>query len=128
MIATKKVTSLFLLCFIFSCDQNDEAVSAADLLGQMQSIDSEIKTFLRTSCNDSDQCLATAYGVKACGGPATYLVHSSNMDLDRLNSLVTQFNILNQEYNEVTGAVSDCSVETAPVLECASGNCQVVSD
>lgn len=44
--------------------------------------------------------------------------------LSRLNQMVNELNAI---YNELTGAISDCSIVTKPEVECVSGNCAAVT-
>ncbi len=124
----KKILFILTL-FFFSCGSDDSnSRTPQEILSDMEIIDAEISFMLITSCNGNDECRATAYGVKACGGPVKYLIHSTNMDMDRFNLLVETYNELNAAYNEATSAISDCSLEVQPNVECVSGDCQVVGD
>lgn len=124
----KKVTLILTLIICFSCstdDCGDCPVTPEEMLARMQAIDAEIDAMLSTSCGSGGTCMATAYGSKACGGPVKYIVHSTNMDMIRFNSLVNEYTELNKEYNIATEAISDCSLPGKPIVECVSGNCEV---
>ncbi|WP_462254339.1 hypothetical protein [Ekhidna sp.] len=124
----KKILLILTLCF-FSCGSDDSnSRTPQEILSDMEIIDAEINFMLITSCDDNVECRATAYGVKACGGPVEYLIHSTNMDMDRFNLLVETYNELNAAYNEATSAISDCSLEVQPTVDCVSGDCQVVGN
>ncbi|MEQ8905360.1 hypothetical protein [Ekhidna sp.] len=117
---------LFILSILllFSC--KEDSLSTDDLLGQMNSVYAEIEDLIVTSCESSDQCVATAIGVKPCGGPTRFIVHSSETDQEKLDELITRYDELNEEYNETSGIGSDCSVVTAPEIDCISGACQEI--
>ncbi len=121
-----KYILIFSLLLFFSC--KEESPTADDLLGQMNSVYAEIEDLIVTSCESSEQCVATAIGVKPCGGPTKFIVHSSETDQEKLDELVTMYNELNEEYNETSGVGSDCAVVTAPETDCISGNCQKVEN
>ncbi|WP_436517958.1 hypothetical protein [Ekhidna sp. To15] len=131
----KKFVFIASLGFAMACGEKDDCsnsadcpVSAEEILAKLEILDSRIEEMLITSCSNTEQCIATPYGAKACGGPVTYLIHSSNMDLIRLNQLVNEYNMLNAIHNDLVGAISDCSIIAKPEVECASGNCQVVEN
>lgn len=117
---------LFILpiLLLFSC--KEDSPTADDLQKQMNSVYAEIEDLIVTSCESSDQCIASAIGIKPCGGPTGYIVHSSETDQEKLDELITRYNELNEEYNETSGIGSDCAVVTAPETDCISGNCQKV--
>lgn len=121
-----KYLLIFSLLLTFSC--KEDSLTADDLLGQMNSIYGEIEELVEDSCESSDQCIATAIGVKPCGGPTKFIVHSSRTDQQELDELVEKYNELNAEYNEVNELGSDCSVVTAPEMECISGTCQEIAN
>ena len=123
-----KLIFLTLLLIFFSCKEDDSNSSPDDLLQQMESIDEQIEALLITQCSDGSQCVATPIGVKPCGGPTKFIVHSSSTDQEKLDALIEQYNELNAEYNTETNAGSDCSVVTAPEMDCISGPCQAVEN
>ncbi len=123
-----KYLLIFSMLFFLACKEEETPLSADEMLSQMEAIDTEIEAMLVTSCSSSSQCMATAYGAKACGGPVKYIVHSTEMDMPRFLLLVNRYNSLNAQYNLETGAISDCSIIVEPDVECVSGECQPVAD
>lgn len=122
----KKIFPLLLL-LAFSC--KEEAMPSADhLLEQMNTLEIQISNLLLLSCDSSDQCIATPMGIKPCGGPAKYLVHASHTDQEALDELIDQYNVLNRQYNEVSGTGSDCSIVTPPAMDCVTGNCTAMGN
>lgn len=119
-----KYLLIFPLLLVLSC--KEDAPTSDDLLSQMNSINDEIEALIITSCGSSAQCVATPMGVKPCGGPTKFIVHSNETDQEKLDVLIEKYNDLNSEYNEVNNLGSDCSVVTAPEMDCVSGNCQEI--
>ena len=119
-----KYLLIFPLLLVLSC--KEDTPTSDDLLSQMNSINDEIETLIITSCESSDHCVATPMGVKPCGGPTKFIVHSNETDQEKLDALIEKFNEVNSEYNEVNNLGSDCSVVTAPEMDCVSGNCQEI--
>ncbi|WP_425393058.1 hypothetical protein [Ekhidna sp.] len=122
----KKIAILLILPFLFSCE-DEKQTSSDDLLEQMNAVYEEIQSVIEVSCSSTSQCIATPIGVKPCGGPTRFIVHSNTTDQNELDSLVDQYNGLNARYNEVNNLGSDCSIETAPEIECVTGECQEVT-
>ena len=123
-----KLIFLTLLLIFFSCKEDNSNSSPDDLLQQMESIDEEIEALLITQCSDGSQCVATPIGVKPCGGPTRFIVHSDATDQAKLDALIEEYNELNAKYNEMNNLGSDCSVVTAPEMDCISGTCQAVEN
>ncbi|MEO9482612.1 MAG: hypothetical protein ABJG47_04175 [Ekhidna sp.] len=116
------------ICLAFGCKEESAPPTSAELLNQMEIINDQIEAMLSTSCSASSQCMVSAFGAKPCGGPWKYIIHSTNMNLQKFRSLLVQYNSLNAQYNEVAGIGSDCSIANKPEVECVSGNCQEVTN
>lgn len=93
---------------------------------RLEEIMIEIETLIADkSCSDQGACQVIAYGAKACGGPAGYLVYASgNVDEQQLEDLVDAYTELQIEMIEAYNLSSDCSLPTEPSPECLSGQCQ----
>ena len=115
------------MCLLLSCKEESTS-TPDDLMSQMNAVYGQIENMIQTTCTSSDQCVATAIGVKPCGGPTKYIVHSSATNQENLDELVEQYNELNTQYNEATEAGSDCAFVTPPPMDCISGECQAVTD
>lgn len=121
MTAMKSIfAGLFLLIFITSC--YDEELTAEELQAEMSRISTEIDELISMDCTNAT-CNATPIGVKACGGPTHYIIHSSKTPQNKLNALISAYNKANLEYNQVTGIFSDCSIVNPPEVVCVSGEC-----
>lgn len=75
------------------------------------------------ACQDSSQCRAIAYGHKACGGPAGYLVYSTmHTDEAALKSAVEQYTRAARAA-ERPGMVSTCEMLLEPAVACQAKRC-----
>ena len=69
-------------------------------------------------------CKALPFGAKPCGGPASYLVYSTQVtDSAELEPMVERYNVLSARYNEQEGLVSDCAVLNPVVPNVVNGIC-----
>jgi hypothetical protein len=86
-------------------------------------IEQEIGT---PTANESSQCKLIAFGSKPCGGPARYLVYSTEKtDESRLKRLVNEFNGLAKKINEERKMMSDCMLVTEPKVEFVDKVCKI---
>lgn len=70
------------------------------------------------------QCRTIAFGSKPCGGPWQYLVYSTAVsDSTRLRSLVSRYNVLEEDFNRRTGRASDCAFVMRPDTALVDGVC-----
>lgn len=128
----KNIIFLTFFGLFFSCssDSTDKPIPSTpeEILAEMSEIESQIESITSTSCSSTSSCQYRPLGVKACGGPTHYIVYGSVTSELELQNLITRYNKLNQAYNDLTGAVSDCSLENPPNLECISGKCEPVTN
>ncbi len=91
---------------------------------------SEIKALIAEgACDENTSCYAIGVGSKACGGPKTYLVYSSSIDVDALESKVEAYNRAENEFNEKHGATSDCAIVSPPDnIGCKDGKCVMLEE
>jgi len=76
-------------------------------------------------CNDETECASIAFGSKPCGGPWSYLVYSTSIDVQLLKDKVKQFNQMQQEFNIKYGIISDCSIALPPTgFLCEDNKCK----
>jgi hypothetical protein len=102
--------------------QNDE-ITQAQLDEKKQEVLDYINSF---QCTDS--CNFIAFGSKPCGGPWEYLAFSSSVNLETLQTMVTEYNELQHEFNVQTEAISDCALVMPPnEVNCVSGICTVIN-
>lgn len=75
------------------------------------------------NCRVDSDCAVIAYGARACGGPAGYLVAS------KLNPVFTEIKYLakrtverEEKFNADYGVISICSLAVRPTSTCAQSN------
>ena len=79
-------------------------------------------------CDQVSQCATAPVGAKACGGPRTYLVYCrATADEAALLSKLDELKRAEEEYNRMTGAVSDCMVATPPAVRLEGGSCRAAT-
>lgn len=108
----RTVAAVILLSSAAGCG-DDEAV---ELKRQIDATTAEARALLHTEgCAAASGCAAAAVGAKACGGPREYWVYcrEKTQESDLLAKLEA-VKKLEQRYNELTHAVSTCSLAIAP--------------
>jgi hypothetical protein len=92
-------------------------------------IDKEIDKAIRTEASDVSQCRTFPVGEKACGGPAWYIIYSTETtDIDRylsLSAIRDKLRTIPIWLLELMSgpAMSTCDVETPPTIEFVDGKC-----
>ncbi|MBI2338834.1 MAG: hypothetical protein HYU99_00500 [Deltaproteobacteria bacterium] len=114
------------LVLTLNCGESGD--SGRDYRAELDDLDAQIQTLIADlSCNADDDCQTIAYGSRACGGPQTYLIHSSlTTDVESLESLVEEYNQLEDEYNAEENIASPCVIEIEPEIACTDGTCQEI--
>ena len=118
-----KYLRVFLLIFLaFGCESVDSG-NPVVYPSDMQEVYKEMVSLSESeTCSDSKDWLFTAYGSKACGGPIGYIAYSTKIDQNYFLGLVDKFTKLQAEYNQKTGAVSDCALAVRPTrVSCENG-------
>ncbi len=71
-------------------------------------------------------CKLAAIGAKACGGPSSYLVYSTEASNEEtLLTLVTRYNQLSHERNIREALISNCAVVLPPEVTLKDGICVI---
>lgn len=85
----------------------------------------EIKALVGTAAaTEPAQCKKTGFGHKPCGGPASYLIYSTQgLDEALLLQKVSRYNQLMQAEQQRLGLVSDCAVVPEPGVALVGGFC-----
>jgi len=96
---------------------------SSDLLKQRYA---EIKTMIGDAkASDVQQCRKVAFGYKACGGPASYLIYSvQGMDEALLLQKVSEYNALAKAEAQRLGLMSDCAMVLEPSVVLVEGVCK----
>ena len=75
--------------------------------------------------SDVQQCRRVAFGYKACGGPASYLIYSvQGLDETLLLKKVAEYNALDQAEAKRTGLMSNCAMVLEPSVVLVDGVCK----
>lgn len=78
-------------------------------------------------CNESVECKFIALGSKPCGGPWSYLVYSTSIDINNLERLVEDYNKKEAAFNLKWSVVSDCSYASPPSsIICENNKCVLI--
>lgn len=74
------------------------------------------------NCDAAGSWKFTAVGAKACGGPATYVAYSSEIDEECFLKKVNFFTEQSIEFNKKHGTISDCMLIAQPKsIKCEKG-------
>jgi hypothetical protein len=124
----KNITkTIVLVAIVFGCTNNTEFTKEEDL-AELTALQEEIELLIDSGvCSENSDCDYIAFGSKACGGPKTYLVFSTSIDVELLQQKVSTYNALENAFNQKWGIISDCSVPTPPAdITCIAGKCTAV--
>lgn len=121
----------FVLIFVIStaslmqsCEKYEATYEESDI-ARLDGMRNEILRMVGgANCYNSSSCRCIAFGVKACGGPAGYLIYSAGtVNEVELLKRVGEYNRFNKSLIEEYGWISDCSVTPVPVVGCKDGHC-----
>lgn len=120
-----RLLMLALLLQSFQCDHDHMHGITQEMLNNKKQ---EVLTYIsQFSCTETSNCNYIAFGAKPCGGPREFLTFPSTVDLPTLQTMVNEYNEMDNAYNIQTGAVSDCTVVGPPTtLDCINGNCIII--
>ncbi|OYX28229.1 MAG: hypothetical protein B7Z06_02130 [Flavobacteriales bacterium 32-35-8] len=119
--------ALLLICLAFTafkCD-DDAPVGFEEDKQELISLQKTIQDLADTSvCNETTECKFLAFGSKPCGGPWSYLIYSTSIDVEKLEMLVETYNQKQADFNTKYGIISDCSAVMPPTsLTCENNTC-----
>ncbi|MDP3945387.1 MAG: hypothetical protein Q8Q51_05790 [Lutibacter sp.] len=119
--------TIVLLAIVFGCTNHTDSSQEEDL-AELTAFREEIELLVDSGvCSENSDCNYIAFGSKACGGPKTYLVFSTSINVELLQQKVETYNALENSFNKKWGIISDCSVPTPPVnVTCIAGKCTAV--
>lgn len=122
---------LFIVCLTFLAFQCEDDLQAAQKEEQttLLALKTEIETIANSSvCSESTECQYIAFGSKPCGGPWSYIIYSSSIDTNTLETLVTSYNEKEHDFNIKYGIVSTCDFVSPPSsVECENNICVAVN-
>lgn len=117
--------SLFLMAFQCEDDSKPTMEEEQNVLIASKNIINDLAAV--SICNESTECKFIALGSKPCGGPWSYLVYSTSIDVNKLESLVEDYNKNEAAFNLRWGIISDCSFVLPPTsVICENNKCIAV--
>tara|TARA_R110001583_G_scaffold77118_1_gene210243 strand:+ start:851 stop:1240 length:390 start_codon:yes stop_codon:yes gene_type:complete len=119
--------TIALMAIVFGCSKNAEPSQDKENL-DLSSLKDEIEQIINSEdCSEASTCEFIAFGSKPCGGAWSYLVYSSNIDVELLKQKVSIYNKLESEYNIKWNVISDCMAVSPPSnVACINGKCTAV--
>lgn len=110
----------------FSADKHTPP-KISDLLIRQQELMQEIKGEIGDpTSSDTTYCRVLPLGEKPCGGPAGYVVFSSQVsNVQRMHELTNELTEVDKTLNRALQLGSDCSIERPPVAIIVDGRCRV---
>ena len=74
-------------------------------------------------CTNGSDWKSVGLGVKACGGPVSYIAYSAKIDEAKFLEKVNLYNQKSTEYNKKYNLISDCMLVMPPEqIECINGS------
>jgi len=91
---------------------------------EMETLKSEITAMSKSEkCTNGADWKTVGLGVKACGGPVSYIAYSNKIDEFKFLEKINLYNQKSTEYNKKYNLVSDCMLILPPEkIECENGN------
>ncbi|MUU78971.1 hypothetical protein [Winogradskyella endarachnes] len=124
---TYNITFLVVLSLFFiSCTlPDDDPVTCEEIFEELQQQKIAIEDYAATSiCGEDYECQFIGFGSKPCGGPWEYLIYTTSIDTEQLIIMVNDYNELENNYNELCGGASDCSIPSQPIgFTCEDNQC-----
>ena len=121
---------LFLICLFFMAFQcEDDAISTQESEQlALNTSKKAIEDLAATSfCSDTFECKFIALGSKPCGGPWSYVVYSTSINIEKLEKMVEAHNKKEADFNIKWGTFSDCAFASPPTrVNCENNSCVAV--
>ena len=91
---------------------------------EMENLTSEIFAISKSEkCTNGSDWKSVGLGVKACGGPVSYIAYSAKIDEAKFLEKVNLYNEKSTEYNKKYNLISDCMLVMPPEkIECINGS------
>ena len=121
-----KMCMLLVLLQSFQCENSNDSstITPEQLEQKKQEILDYIATF---SCENANGCRSIAFGSKPCGGPREYLVYPNTANQNILETMVNDYNQMENQHNIQTNAISDCIAVMPPnEIGCVNGVCTII--
>lgn len=123
---TTCVFTYLILLVVISCSSNDNDTPTYESeLTQLSLFKADIESLANASvCNEASECKFIALGSKPCGGPWSYLVYTTSIDVEQLEAAVKDYNQKEAAFNIKWGIPSDCALTLRPAsISCENNTC-----
>ena len=119
--------TIALLAIVLGCTNNSETSKEDEQL-KLNSLKNEIEELVATGiCAENSDCAYIAFGSKPCGGPWSYLVYNTSINVELLEEKIATYNQNETDFNLKWGIMSDCMAVMPPIsVECIDGECTAI--
>jgi len=109
---------------VFQCEDDSKLTQEQErkeLLTLKQTIEDLAS---QSVCNENTECKFIAFGSKPCGGPWSYLIYSTSIDENKIETLVAEYNQKEAAFNIKYTIFSDCMYVNPPAsIKCENNTC-----
>ncbi|WP_456464333.1 hypothetical protein [Lutibacter sp.] len=128
MKAFKHILKTIVILATISCSTNSEISLEEEERLELNNLKEEIELLVsKETCTENTTCNFIAFGSKPCGGPWSYLVFNTSINVGLLKEKVAAYNKKEAAFNIKWNIISDCSVVLPPTeLTCVNGKCTAV--
>ena len=96
-------------------DNPDNGSLTAEESQEMETLKAEILAISKSEkCTNGSDWKSVGLGVKACGGPVSYIAYSAKIDEAKFLEKVNLYNQKSTEYNKKYNLMSDCMLVMQP--------------
>jgi hypothetical protein len=122
------LVSLCLLLLSTQCEDDIPPDTQENEQQELAALKAEIENLASVSiCSDTFECEFIGFGSKPCGGYWSYLVYTTSIDTEQLESMVEAYNRKEALYNANWNIVSDCAIANPPSsVTCENNTCLAV--
>ncbi|MDO5971956.1 hypothetical protein Q4Q35_19315 [Flavivirga aquimarina] len=121
---------LVFVCFVLlvatGCSSNDNSTPTYESeLEELSLLRAEVEALADASvCDGTSECKFIALGSKPCGGPWSYLIYTTSIDVEQLQAAVKDYNQKEAVFNIKWNIVSDCASALQPTsISCENNSC-----
>jgi hypothetical protein len=122
------LVSLCLFLLSTQCEDDIPPDTQENEQQELAALKAEIENLASISiCSDTFECKFIGFGSKPCGGYWSYLVYTTSIDTEQLESMVEAYNRKEALYNANWNIVSDCAIANPPsIVTCENNTCLAV--
>ena len=125
-----KIILIYLCLFLLStqCEDDIPPDTQENEQQELAALKAEIENLASISiCSDTFECKFIGFGSKPCGRYWSYLVYTTSIDTEQLESMVEAYNRKEALYNADWNIVSDCAIANPPSsVTCENNTCVAV--